>query len=161
MSGQGNCKKQGIITPRDPNQKTGPDGDLIEGQTLTYSIDYENTGEGTACGVFIKDTVDQNPDETTLLVNDCGMYFAPLRTSYRYVGTATVALSPQYGGRKSALLSIPFRFRPTTATLIQSRSRRKESASWPVADIRSRARARSVPTSCVAARASAPGTAEC
>jgi|GEM_PF-2005691 len=86
VSGQGDCKKQEVITPHDPNRKSGPLGDLLAGQTVTYTIEYENVGDGTAYSVFVKDTLDANLDETTLAIQNGGLYLSPLRELYWYVG---------------------------------------------------------------------------
>ena len=44
------------ITPaKDPNIKYGPDENVSAGQTLNYKVEYSNTGEGIAFGVYFTD----------------------------------------------------------------------------------------------------------
>lgn len=55
-----------IAVARDPNAKSGPDGLVRPGQLLTYTLEYENEGEGIAFGVYFADTLDENLDLSTL-----------------------------------------------------------------------------------------------
>lgn len=64
-----------IVEAHDPNAiSVSPDGDILPDETLTYTIEYENTGAGTAFDVFILNELDENLDETTLTINDNGSY---------------------------------------------------------------------------------------
>lgn len=64
-----------IVPAHDPNAiSVNPDGDILPGEPLTYTIEYENTGGGTAYNVFILNELDENLDESTLTINDGGKY---------------------------------------------------------------------------------------
>lgn len=57
-------KKITVRAAHDPNAKSVDImGDVIPGQELTYTIEYENVGAGTAYGVFILDELDPDLDE--------------------------------------------------------------------------------------------------
>jgi uncharacterized repeat protein (TIGR01451 family) len=58
--------KSQVTVARDPNVKYGPAGYVSLGQTLNYTVAYENEGEGIAYGVYITDTMDENLDDITL-----------------------------------------------------------------------------------------------
>ena len=55
-----------IAVARDPNAKVGPDGIVRSGQLLTYTVEFENEGEGIAFGVYFVDTLDDDLDASTL-----------------------------------------------------------------------------------------------
>lgn len=57
-----------IITAGDPNIKYGPQGPASAGQTILYKIEFENEGEGIAYGVYFTDILDQDLDDTTLVI---------------------------------------------------------------------------------------------
>ncbi|HLG35114.1 MAG TPA: T9SS type A sorting domain-containing protein, partial [Bacteroidia bacterium] len=60
----------------DPNEKhVSPNGDVISGSWLTYTIFFQNTGNDTAYSVFILDTMDANLDMNT---------FQPIAASHSY-----------------------------------------------------------------------------
>jgi hypothetical protein len=71
--------KTAVRRARDPNEKRGVEGNVLPGQEITYVIDYENVGAGQAYGVFILDQLSPAFDETTLTVNDGGVWSAPAR----------------------------------------------------------------------------------
>jgi len=58
-----------LVIARDPNAKYGPQGYVTAGQTLNYTVEFENEGEGIAYGVYITDVLDKNLDDTSLVVS--------------------------------------------------------------------------------------------
>jgi uncharacterized repeat protein (TIGR01451 family) len=60
--------KSRITVARDPNVKYGYDGYVSQGQTLNYTVEYENEGEGIAFGVYITETLDEDLDDSTLVI---------------------------------------------------------------------------------------------
>lgn len=84
------CKttRLNVRVARDPNMKSSDvDGRVLPGQQLTYTIDYENVGSGTAEAVYILDMLDQDLDETTLQLGNGGTYSADSRTVSWDIGT--------------------------------------------------------------------------
>ncbi len=74
--------------PDDPNAKSVDfAGEVIPGQSLTYRIDYENLGEGTAYNVFVLDELDPNLDEATLSIGNSGTYSGASRLLGWEIGT--------------------------------------------------------------------------
>jgi len=55
-----------VAVARDPNIKCGPEGHVSAGQTLNYTVEYENEGEGIAFGVYFTDVLDEDLDDSTL-----------------------------------------------------------------------------------------------
>jgi hypothetical protein len=60
------CDSTRISVAKDPNAKYGPEGDLLPGQIVTYTLTYENEGAGIAYGVFIADPLSEYFDLTTI-----------------------------------------------------------------------------------------------
>lgn len=91
---------------RDPNVKYGPERNVLPGQSLTYRIEFENEGEGTAFGVYFSDVLDENLDDSTLEIGPVidsetqeqiappGIYNKKTRTIIWFVGE----LGPKKGG---------------------------------------------------------------
>jgi len=73
------CIVPEVIVAGDPNDKVGFYGEVIPGQKLDYTINYENVGQGTAYGVYIIDKLDANLDETTLVINNGGIFYSSSR----------------------------------------------------------------------------------
>ncbi|MFH1458106.1 MAG: hypothetical protein ABIG31_02930 [Candidatus Omnitrophota bacterium] len=74
-------------TAHDPNELlVSPEGDIRAGDKLNYTINYENEGEGVAFGVYITDALEEDLDDSTLTVNNGGIYNAATRTITWFIG---------------------------------------------------------------------------
>jgi len=86
----GTCRKTKfeVVPAHDPNAKSvDPTGDIVPGQRLTYAVEFENTGKGTAYSVFIIDKLDANLDESTLSIDNGGNFDPTSRLLTWEVGT--------------------------------------------------------------------------
>lgn len=83
-----NCQKNSrLVVARDPNDITGPSGDLLPGQTITYTIRYENEGNGRAYGVYVVNQLPEALDPSTVtFVNRTGAYLPATRELVWMVG---------------------------------------------------------------------------
>ena len=78
---------QSVVVGRDPNELiVSPEGNIKPGDKLSYTINYENEGEGNAYGVYITDKLLANLDDTTLAVNSGGKYDSATRTITWFIG---------------------------------------------------------------------------
>ncbi len=75
----GDCQGAQSFVARDPNEKHGPEGDLLPGEWVDYFIEYENVGEAPAYGVFITDHLHDAFDDTTLQLGSNAEYFPNVR----------------------------------------------------------------------------------
>jgi hypothetical protein len=75
-----------INLPKDPNAKYGPEGDLLPGERVTYTVTYENVGQGQAYGVYVTDRLDDVYDTDTLSVYGDGVYLDNSRTILWTIG---------------------------------------------------------------------------
>jgi uncharacterized repeat protein (TIGR01451 family) len=89
----------GCDFPSDPNRKESDPptnafgyGYARAGQTITYAIHYENIGTGDAHDVSILDPLHPNLDDTTLVINNAGVYDPATRV---IVWRDPLALPPQ------------------------------------------------------------------
>ncbi|ABY33334.1 MAG TPA: hypothetical protein DEF43_06360 [Chloroflexus aurantiacus] len=81
------CSELELLRAKDPNDITGPTGDLLPGQVVTYTIRYENEGEGRAYGVFVVNPLPAVFDERTLtFVHGSGQYLTATREIVWTVG---------------------------------------------------------------------------
>ncbi len=71
--GDQRCTNVRLRVARDPNDITGAEGDLFPGQQVTYTIRYENVGQGRAYGVYIVNPLPAEFDPATLVINDGGL----------------------------------------------------------------------------------------
>ncbi|MDD5558597.1 hypothetical protein [Candidatus Methylomirabilis sp.] len=95
-----------VITAHDPNIKYGPEGNVSPGEKLDYKVEYENEGEGIAFGVYFTDTLDQDLNDSTLVIGPVidiqtgaqiarpGTYNPQTRTITWFVGE----VGPGHGG---------------------------------------------------------------
>jgi len=95
------------VAARDPNQITvSPEGGVSRGALLSYTLECENEGAGTAYGVYATARLDSQLDDTTLLVSDPDAlsYDSMSRTLMWQVGTlaagegASVSFSVRVAG---------------------------------------------------------------
>ncbi len=106
-----------IVPAHDPNAKSvQPSGDVLPGELLTYTIEYENTGGGTAFQVFVIDTLDENLDASTLSLSSGGMYNADTRQANWFIGE----LAPQAGD--SVTMTVRVRSDVTSGTIIANQA---------------------------------------
>jgi len=73
------CQGSQSYVARDPNEKHGPEGDLLPGEWVDYRIEYENVGEAPAFGVFITDHLHEAFDDATLQLGPNAEYFPSAR----------------------------------------------------------------------------------
>jgi uncharacterized repeat protein (TIGR01451 family) len=95
-----------VRTAQDPNAKIGP-AEAAAGEWLSYTVQYENVGTGTAYGVYVEDRLSPLLDAGTLQIENGGFYFPASRTLYWPAGE----LGPGSGG------SFDFRVQVPTATV--------------------------------------------
>ncbi len=105
--GVSKCPLTRIRRPRDPNAKYGLEGDLIPGQLVTYTVTYENEGDGRAYGVFVVDQLDPALDLTTLTLYGPGELIAENRTILWTVGE----LGPKGAPDSQGVVSFTIRLR--------------------------------------------------
>jgi uncharacterized repeat protein (TIGR01451 family) len=75
-----------VRAARDPNAKHGVAGDVLPGQRLDYTVEFENEGSGTAYGVYIVDRLSEQVDDATLTVTGPGEYVPATREIFWTVG---------------------------------------------------------------------------
>jgi len=92
-SGTG-CDKTCLFPARDPNALYGPDGDLLPGQQVTYTITYENEGAGEAYGVYITDQLAEHFDPATLTLYGDGQYATASRKIVWFIGEVAAKGEP-------------------------------------------------------------------
>lgn len=62
-----------VRTAHDPNALYGPHR-AAPGEWITYTVEYENLGDGTAYGVYVVDQLPAQLDPLSLQINDGGAY---------------------------------------------------------------------------------------
>ena len=83
----GSCTETGLVLAKDPNAIYGPAGDVLPGQALTYTITYENEGEGRAYGVYVVNALLEVFDARTIsFTHGGGTYLPETREVLWWVG---------------------------------------------------------------------------
>jgi len=59
-----------VNSARDPNMMLGPAGQITPGQTLSYTVMFENIGEGPAYGVYVTDIFDEDIDDSSVVITN-------------------------------------------------------------------------------------------
>lgn len=80
------CSDLGIRVAKDPNAIYGPLGDVLPEQEMEYRITCENEGQGDAYGVYILNELPEQLDESTLVINDGGVYLPAERQIFWFIG---------------------------------------------------------------------------
>ena len=88
-----------MLIPRDPNAKYAEEGNLIPGQEVTYTITYENEGAGRAYGVYITDILDENLDDSTLVLGSNALHIPSTRMIFWTIGELGPKGDPELRGR--------------------------------------------------------------
>lgn len=84
-------------TPEDPNSISGPEGSVTPGQLMTYTIMFENVGDGLALGIYVKDMLPPALDDATLSVRE--MYSLVFSSSGMPISTTTASFPWSYDPR--------------------------------------------------------------
>lgn len=97
------CRTSLIAGAWGPNDKFADpvEGDISAGDTINYTIRAENEGNMDAKGVNITDILDNDLDDTTLVVNSGGVYDSVTRMITWYIGT----LGAKGSGTEHALVT--------------------------------------------------------
>ena len=114
------CPLTTIRRPKDPNAKYGLEGDLLAGQTVTYTVTYENEGDGRAYGVFIVDPLDPALNLSTLTIYGPGVLIAENRTLLWTVGELGPKGDPDSSGVVSLTVELLDDLVPGTAVINQA-----------------------------------------
>ncbi|MEX1254220.1 MAG: flexitail domain-containing putative surface protein [Dehalococcoidia bacterium] len=82
LAASGQLNQTRIVVASDPNAKHADREFAEHGDTVNFTIEFENEGEGIAFGVNVVDTLDQDLDVSTLLLpeGEGGIYDAATRT---------------------------------------------------------------------------------
>jgi hypothetical protein len=87
-----------VYRAKDPNAKYGPVGDLLPGEAVSYTVTYENVGQGIAYGVYVEDRLSEHFDENTLVIGMGGLYLPTSRTILWEIGELGPHGSPTASG---------------------------------------------------------------
>lgn len=93
-----------VVPAHDPNAKhVVPEGDVLPGAELRYTIEYENVGTGAAVGVFVLDTVSANLNLDSVLAENGASWSRDARLLSWTVGD----LAPGAGGQVRFSARVP------------------------------------------------------
>lgn len=106
------CSEMGIRVAKDPNAIYGPLGDVLPEQEMDYRITCENEGDGDAYGVYIINELPEQLDESTLVINNGGVYLSDERQIVWYIGE----LAPKGEEGSEAEVTYSARLKPGLAT---------------------------------------------
>ena len=109
-----------IVGPKDPNAKYGPEGDLVPGQVVTYTITYENEGAGAAYGVYVVDELSEHFDQSALVLAGDAIFAERTRQIFWYVGE--LAPKDQEGSKGSVSFSVRLKSDVPSGTVIYNRA---------------------------------------
>ena len=73
------------LTAHDPNAFYGPET-AAPGQTIEYTVEWENKGQGIAYGVYVESYLPPELDDSTLHIGGDGVYFPGSRTIMWQIG---------------------------------------------------------------------------
>jgi hypothetical protein len=82
----GDCADLGIRVAKDPNAIIGPAGDLLPSATVSYTVTYENEGEGRAYGVYVVNQLPDAFDPASLHLHGAGVYLPASREIVWHIG---------------------------------------------------------------------------
>ncbi len=110
------------LLPHDPNAMYGPEGQVMPGQTMSYTIEFENEGDGTAYGVYITDMFDKNLDDSNLIVKDFYLVDweteieTPAELPYNYDPNSRVltVLAGDFGPKKGGKFTVELKLKNET-----------------------------------------------
>ena len=105
----GDCSR--CVAAKDPNAKYGPEGDVFPGQTVTYTITFENEGAGEAFGVFVTDVLAEHLITSTLTIFGGGEFSSASNTLTWVVGD----LAPKGQMGSTGAVSFTVRLKPDLA----------------------------------------------
>jgi hypothetical protein len=100
------CKDLKLFVAKDPNDITGPNGDVLPGQSVDYVIRFENEGEGRAYGVYVVNALPQELDESTLVIGNGGWYVPASRELVWVVGELGPKGDPDSEGSLSYTVNV-------------------------------------------------------
>jgi uncharacterized repeat protein (TIGR01451 family) len=108
------------LRAKDPNEMHGPAGDLLPGQVVSYTIDFENVGEGDAFGVYISNHLGDEFDISTLQLSGDAYFSAGARTIYFQIGD--LAPKGQPGSKGQVSYSVKLRSDLPSGTVVSNQA---------------------------------------